>query len=631
MKILTKRHFNIYGINVKEHFESSYKETDYEHYSNMSSIFDNAGNDSLALQYKEKEVEAAKYIHGVKSMEYFNSLLGACFMYEKYKFYEEAINGMNHLKDIHAEVWGEEDKYNYAMLVRTLAQFYSHASDNEMSIKTYKESIDLFKLIHAIDNEYALTLRFLASEYDDIGDNESSLYYQQKAIEVRRNIGDSDKYVNELYNAVLTLEQGNIKMVEEELVSMPDFVDNTSVAFVDIFKSIAFSYELQENLNRAMLYCDKALSILKEKGWDNTEKYAEVLGLKCRYQGHANLRNEAISTGKEGKHIYETLHVKSTNYADLLNDLAMSYIVLEDYEQAIQMLEVACSIYEDTSDWLSLAECLNNIGDCYQNKYDFDQAELYVQKSLSILSNNVSAEQYVTDAMNEMKRIELLSITQDRIERSKADHHSRLAMIYSKKGEIKRAIEEEKKAGKILQVMPNDQDFYNLHLIGLATLYRENEEFEEAIRCEEQSLKFWENLGQKDYIIATQYNLAITYFAKGDTIRAIEHIKNGILTSRSNDNKWLAEGMGLLAVLYWKSSRYEEAKVCLSESLDLIEEMLYQKIGDMTSEQKQRVWNHFRNLFFTYRDLIYENGGNGEDVARLYNYPKIRNYHPIHD
>ena len=618
--------FNIYGINVKEQFKSSYKETDYEHFSNMSSIYDNAGNDSLAIQYKGKEVEATKYIHGIKSMEYFNSLLGACFMYDKYEFYKEAINGMNYLKDIHTEVWGEEDKYNYAMFVRTLAQFYSHASDNEMSIKTYEEAMDLFESIHAIDNEYALALRFIAHEYSDIEDNVSSLLYQQKAIEVRRNIGDSDEYVNELYDVALTtpankeFAKARIHIVEKELESLPDFVDTMSVAFVDIYEKIAFSYTLLEDNSRSIQYLDRALTLLKEKGLDDSEKCADVLGEKCRYQKWANLVHEAISTGRKGKHIYEALHVKSSKYAELLDDLAGIYSNIEDYEQAIQIQEAACTIYEEAQDWLSLAEGLNYIGICYRNKYDFDKAEMYILKGLNILSNNVIVEQYVTDAINESQREKSLSVIQDRIERAKAGYYSELAKVYLEKGEKLRAIEAEKEVGKILQVMPNDQNLYNLHLSGLATLYRENEEFEEAIRCEEQSLKFWENLGQKDYIIATQYNLAITYFAKGDTIRAIEHIKNGILTSRSNDNKLLVEGMGNLAIFYWKSSRYEEAKACLSECLDFIRDMLYQEVGKMTSEQKQRGWNHYRNLFILYRNLICVNGSNGKDVAKLYNY-----------
>ena len=196
---------------------------------------------------------------------------------------------MNHLKDIHTEVWGEEDKYNYAMFVRTLALFYSHASNHTMSIKTYKESLNLFESIHAIDNEYALALRFIADEYNDIGDNESSLYYQQKALEARRTIGDSDKYINELYNVSLLSSiikgfvEPRIHIVEKELESLPDFVDNMSVAFVEIYEKLAFSFTLLEDNNTAIKYCDKALMLLKERGEDETEKYAEVLGEKSFY------------------------------------------------------------------------------------------------------------------------------------------------------------------------------------------------------------------------------------------------------------------------------------------------------------------------------------------------------------
>lgn len=619
--------FNIYGINLKERNVESFKETDYAHFQNMASLYGDMSNDTLkAIEYKKKEVEAAGYIYGIKSMVYSNSLLGACLLYDKYGFYKEAISGMNNLKDIHFKVWGEEDKYNYAMCVRTLAQFYSHASDHEMSIKTYKESIDALESLHVIDNEYALALRFFASEYNDIGDNESSLYYQQKAIDARRSIGDSDKYINELYDVALTtpineeLVESRIHIVEKELGSLPDFVDKRSEVFVDIYENIAFSYTLLEDNKTAINYCDKALALLKEKGEDNNEKYAEMLGLKCRYQRYTNLIHEAISTGEESKRLFETLHIRSIKYAELLGDLAGVYSYIDDYEQAVQLQEVACSIYEEVQDWLSLAEELNSIGDCYQNKYDYDKAEMYILKGLNILSNNVTAEQYVTYVINESQRQRTLSVYQDRVQRAICEYHSKLANLYLKKGEKKKAVEEEQKAVKILQVMPDDQDLYHIHLDMLASCYRENDQFDEAIKCGKQCLKFWENMGKKEDATASQYNLSLTYFTKGDTIRAIECAKNGVLISRSNENKLLTEGLGNLAILYWKSSKYKEAEKYLSEALDYIQAMLQSKMMEMTSEQKQRIWNHYRNLFILYRDLIYKNGGKGDDVAKLYDY-----------
>ena len=41
---------------------------------------------------------------------------------------------------------------------------------------------------------------------------------------------------------------------------------------------------------------------------------------------------------------------------------------------------------------------------------------------------------------------------------------------------------------------------------------------------------------------------------------------------------------------------------------------------EMTSEQKQRIWNKYRNLFFLYRDLVYKGGMDGEKTSKLYDY-----------
>ena len=104
---------------------------------------------------------------------------------------------------------------------------------------------------------------------------------------------------------------------------------------------------------------------------------------------------------------------KTTKYADLLNDLAVAYSDIYDYEKAIQMQEKANAIYEGTQDWLSLAEGLNHIGNCYRNKYDLDNAEIFIKKGLDVLSQNVTTEQYVLENINEAQRQKTFSVVQD--------------------------------------------------------------------------------------------------------------------------------------------------------------------------------------------------------------------------
>ena len=613
--------FNIYGINLKEHYENSYKKTDLDHFSEMSSIFDKSGNDSVAIQYKKNEVEASRFFYGIRSEYYLSSLLDLGIMYDKYGHYPEAIE----VETLATRVYGKADEF-YAQQLYGLALVYSHAQNHEMAIKYYKESIELYESLGISDNIYALALNSLAYDFEDIGDNKQALYYDKKCINARRYLRDPDKYIDELYNVALRVSEDKdigkvrIQIIEDELSSLPDFVDRMSIAFVDIYEKMAFSYTLQENFNCAIGYCDKALALLKEKRMENSEKCAEILGVKCRYQRHAHIIREAITTGEKSRQVFEALQIKSTNYAWLLSDLAGLYSDIENYELAIQMYESACDIYKEALDWLSLAEILNDIGRCYHNKYDLDKAEIYIQRGLDVLSNNITPEQYVEDTVSEIQRQKSISVGRDRIQRAKSAFYSELANIYSLKGEKEKAIEAKKESIKILKDMPNDQDIYTLALVTLANFYRENKQFDEAIESMKQCLIFWEKLQQKNYIAPIQLNLANIYFEMGDTIQAIEYAKKGVSNLKSNDNPLLSNGLSFLSILYWKSLRYKEAEECLSEGLDYIITMLRQEIGTMSSEQKQRVWNHYRNLFITYRDLVYKGEKDGEKASKLYDY-----------
>ena len=115
-------------------------------------------------------------------------------------------------------------------------------------------------------------------------------------------------------------------------------------------------------------------------------------------------------------------------------------------------------------------------------------------------------------------------------------------------------------------------------------LYKKDARYDEAIEIEERCLNFWEDYGDKVNISLSQSELASLYFEKGDTIRAIGYADEAVLTSRSiGDKLEIAEGLGFLSILYWKSSKYEEAEKCLSEALDYIQIMLQPQMKEMTS------------------------------------------------
>lgn len=414
--------FNIYGINVKEHYENSYKRTDWEHFSRMSFLFDNSGNDSLAIQYKKKEIDSSGYIEGIKSVGYLYALADLCAIFYKYGFHQDAI-----------------------------------------------------------------------------------------------------------------------------------------------------------------------------------------------------------ITGEKVANMFETLQIKTSKYGELLSNLSTIYSNNDNYEKAIEKQEQACLIYEETSDWLSLSESLNAMGNIYHDKRNTNKAEQYVRKALDVLNKHDKAEEYIKNEIEQsgnymLNSSEYYKVVNDRILIDKIAFHETLSRILREKGNLKEAIKIEKECVSFLNEL-SDIDLYITHLSSLSLLYQKNGQFEEAIELEEQCLNFWESHGQKKEISGSKYNIASCYFGKGDTIRAIEYAHDAVLTSRDvGDKLELAAGLGFLSILYWNRSQYREAESCLSEALDYIQIMLQSQMKEMTSEQKQRIWNKYRNYFILYRDIVYKGEKDERKLSKLYDY-----------
>ena len=48
--------------------------------------------------------------------------------------------------------------------------------------------------------------------------------------------------------------------------------------------------------------------------------------------------------------------------------------------------------------------------------------------------------------------------------------------------------------------------------------------------------------------------------------------------------------------------------------------MLQPQMKEMTSEQKQRIWNKYRNYFILYRDIVYKGEKDERKLSKLYDY-----------
>ena len=619
--------FNVYGIDTSRSYETSYQESEVNRFSNIASFYDSAGDTIRALQFKTKEIEATKYVFGIKSEPLIVSLLNACIMYDKYGHFEQAIDIAKQEGAIHAELWGTSD-CNYALYLRILGQFYSHARKYESAIQSYKESIQLFESLNVVDNDYALALFFTAEDYYSIGDSDNALIYQRKSLEARRQIGEAEGYINELYNVLFSGHNqailNRVQMVNKELNTLPNFIDVNSLPIAGVYKQIASMYSLIDDNNYAIEYCSKAISIMNNTGHISSEDYAELLGLKCKYQQRSGLKDEAIASGEAAKRLYESLNIKSFKYAEFLGDLAWAYGLDYNYEKSVQLQSIAAGIYKDAKDWISLAEVYNSISHFYQSAERLDNAEQYIKKAIDVLNEHDNAEEYIADAIEQtgnsmMNNPFALTSIKQMIGTNKSNFLQTLARIYQKQGNYANAINIELENGRILKDM-GDTQLYAIHLMALSEYYLRNSQRQEAIACSEKSIQLLSN-DNRISLALPKLQLAIICFQAGDTTKAIRYVEESISVSSShgdNDSKIAAQS--ILSYFYWKNHQPNKAESCLSEELDYLRNYISNELVGMTTEQKQRLWDKYEHNFLLYRSIIEKSDRNTTLLSKLYDY-----------
>ena len=584
------RFFNIYGIDISTSYPKAFEETGYKRFKTMSDFYKSSGDIDKFAEYEEKELSAAQYIFGKRSFA-----ADACY--------------------------------------NQLAHYYNETGDYVKAIDLGTQALECDSILLGVENKeypvYANTLGSLSQFYLNAGKDDESLQCILKCIRIRRNIEDEQGYLNELYNLLLAghNNDGIIKRISiaiDELESLPSFIKAVSLPIAGLYKIIAGNYSLLNDNDKAIEYCNKAISIMNSTGYDNSEDYAELLGLKCKCQQRNGLKDDAVASGEAAKRLFESLSIRSQKYAELLGDLAWAYGLALNYEKSVQLQSTAAEIYQDAKDWISLAEVYNSISHYYQSTEKLDNAELYVKKAIDVLNEHDNAEQYIFNAVEQtgnslMNNSFALASIKQRIDTDKSNFLQTLARIYQKKGNYAAAINTELNNGKIIKNM-GDSQMYAVHLMALSEYYLRNSQQREAIMCSEQSIQLLNN-DNRISLALPKLQLAIICFQAGDTIKAIRYAEESISASNSiRENESRIAAQSILSYFYWKAHKMNKAESCLSEELDYLKNFISNELTGMTTEQKQRLWDKYEHNFLLYRNIIEKTDRNAVLLSKLYDY-----------
>lgn len=194
--------FNVYGVDIANSFSNLYEEGEYNRFKNMSDFYKSSGNIDKFLEFEKKELSAAQYVFGKKS-------LAAAFSYQ------------------------------------VLADYYNETGNYDKAIELGLQALECDSIHFGVDNPvYAIMLTNLSFYYNSAEKETEYLQCAQKCIKIRRSIGNKEKYLEELYNLLLTGHDNvgisnRISIVKRETDSLPKFIDNNSTSLVKLYKQMA--------------------------------------------------------------------------------------------------------------------------------------------------------------------------------------------------------------------------------------------------------------------------------------------------------------------------------------------------------------------------------------------------------
>lgn len=269
-----------------------------------------------------------------------------------------------------------------------------------------------------------------------------------------------------------------------------------------------------------------------------------------------------------------------------------------------------------------MANAYNNIGNYYQESEDLDNAEYHVKKAIEVLDNHDDAEEYLKkeDELIGNSPIDYtsrLNKVNELIFYAKIGTRETLANLYKKNMKLADAINTEKEVGVICKNMGNEY-CYASHLLTLSDFYAENNQFENAINCAEQSLQIWKKVDGNDDV-TPMITLSMIHAKVGNYEKAIQYARESAELLGDNIYEKTSALSGL-AFMYWMNHNIKESESILSELLDILKNKICNEIAGMTNEQRQRMWDKYEHNFLLYRNVVKELDINEAYLSKLYDY-----------
>lgn len=161
---------------------------------------------------------------------------------------------------------------------------------------------------------------------------------------------------------------------------------DTPLIILVLNEMIGFYRDLTQ-YETSLKYAKSLKGLLERLNLDDNTVFVSLINIANAYRA-ASLHEEALLFFIEAKNLYETKAVNNKKeYAALLNNLALLYSALKQYEEALNTFNLSLSLL-DEKDIYRIATCYTNIANCYLSLNKRENAHNYLLKAKEIFEKD---------------------------------------------------------------------------------------------------------------------------------------------------------------------------------------------------------------------------------------------------
>lgn len=257
------------------------------------------------------------------------------------KDYQSAARFSDKAVEIYKAVLGERNVDSYSESLTSRCFYHYFAGNFDEVILYGVEATDLIKgFSHSVDNSvYTRLLPFIMHSYIQKGRYIDAIRFGEKEIESPKGL------------------------LDRECEHYASFLNNLSICYSEL-----------GNYDKAIEVLTMAVAISEKCGnMENVARFQNTLA--TAYYGSGDYI-KAFELGKKSIDKFEEIGKKTLSYAAALDNFGLMHVIIEEYDVAIGLCEIALRIREElcSKDDPLYAASLNNLAGCYANAGRYAEA-----------------------------------------------------------------------------------------------------------------------------------------------------------------------------------------------------------------------------------------------------------------